>query len=499
MAPRQSLSGTLKAFAIGTCVANVFFHCYPAPSAYALAQQPVVNPNEIENWIKQLGSTDFNAREKATEQLRSHGPSALPLLRAALNATDAEVRKRAADLVAVLEKLDQTRKALEPLKVTLKLKQASANEALAEFSKASGMRVDFADPRDRVAGKKIDLSLENASVWEALRLIKASFDLRERVDQEVNEEQPDPGMWRRRPGRTSRGFYEVAPFRLNISPRPPEEPAEVEITDLALRMGISPTPSGFKLTLQSQPDARILAVRGFTPKLTDSAGKSLIAWKPLAGEVPIAQQRRGQIILPLSKSVPARQEAHFERTTGGGNSTILSGAAQIDLLQLDKPLVRIDDLAEAEGKSVEGRDGVKLEVKQALEIRPGLFQVRFLVTPNLGQTIPDIAVGNQLPGLPPPLGQPVPGFVPGANGPMLMPTVSAINPSEFRFTLEGRALTPSGTGVSSTINPQGTRHEVTFTFQNRGLDSLDGVAVEWISQNLISLNVPFEFRELQTP
>ena len=132
MAPRQSLSGTLKAFAIGTCVANVFFHCYPAPSAYALAQQPVVNPNEIENWIKQLGSTDFNAREKATEQLRSHGPSALPLLRAALNATDAEVRKRAADLVAVLEKLDQTRKALEPLKVTLKLKQASARATVVD-------------------------------------------------------------------------------------------------------------------------------------------------------------------------------------------------------------------------------------------------------------------------------------------------------------------------------------------------------------------------------
>ena len=62
--------------------------------------------------MAQLGSTDFLAREKASDHLRSLGPSVLPLLRKALKNPDAEVRKRAGDLVGELEKLEMTRIAL---------------------------------------------------------------------------------------------------------------------------------------------------------------------------------------------------------------------------------------------------------------------------------------------------------------------------------------------------------------------------------------------------
>lgn len=53
--------------------------------------------------IKQLGADKFQEREEATKALDAIGLSALDALRAAEKSTDAEVRRRAGDLVAVIE------------------------------------------------------------------------------------------------------------------------------------------------------------------------------------------------------------------------------------------------------------------------------------------------------------------------------------------------------------------------------------------------------------
>jgi hypothetical protein len=204
------------------------------------------------------------------------------------------------------------------------------------------------------------------------------------------------------------------------------------------------------------------------------------------------------MVVPFSRAVTARMDAPLELLPAETRSTILAGTAQIDLLQVDKPLAHIENLAEAEGKAIEGRDGVKLEVKQALEIRPGLYQVRFWVTPPQEPGIPPLVAGAPLPGLPAP-GAPNPAGLPVPNGPLVMPVINTVNPAEFRFNLGGKTLSPSGTGVSTSVGPFGTKHEVTFTFQNRGLDGLEGVSVEWISQSVVSLDIPFEFRDVLIP
>jgi hypothetical protein len=465
---------------------------------FAHGQETSAQASVLDTWVAQLGSTDFLAREKASDHLRSLGPSVLPLLRKALKNPDAEVRKRAGDLVGELEKLEMTRIALSPRKVSLKLHQASIGEAVGEFSRVSGMRVDFVDPRERVGGKKANFNLVNMPCWEVLRLIKTTYDLRERVDHEMEEEPLDPGMWRRRPGRTPRGYHEIAPFRILLTPRPKEEPADLENTELGIRISLShggPSPT---LSLHSQPDARILALRALTPRLADQAGKSLIIWKQRPAEPVPQQQRRGAMVVPFSRAVTARMDAPLELLPAETRSTILAGTAQIDLLQVDKPLAHIENLAEAEGKAIEGRDGVKLEVKQALEIRPGLYQVRFWVTPPQEPGIPPLVAGAPLPGLPAP-GAPNPAGLPVPNGPLVMPVINTVNPAEFRFNLGGKTLSPSGTGVSTSVGPFGTKHEVTFTFQNRGLDGLEGVSVEWISQSVVSLDIPFEFRDVLIP
>src|SRR5438046_869073 len=57
----------------------------------------------IAGLVKQLGSADFTEREAATKALKNLGFPALDALRTAARSTDAEVAKRAAPLVQIID------------------------------------------------------------------------------------------------------------------------------------------------------------------------------------------------------------------------------------------------------------------------------------------------------------------------------------------------------------------------------------------------------------
>lgn len=59
---------------------------------------------DIEVLIAQLGHDDFDRREAASQRLDALGEDALPALRAALTARDAEVRRRASELIGLIER-----------------------------------------------------------------------------------------------------------------------------------------------------------------------------------------------------------------------------------------------------------------------------------------------------------------------------------------------------------------------------------------------------------
>src|SRR5262245_14937573 len=64
-----------------------------------------VDSNRIGKLIEQLGSGDFAERERASQALDAIGADAMDALRAATKSDDAEVRRRAEDLVAKWEKI----------------------------------------------------------------------------------------------------------------------------------------------------------------------------------------------------------------------------------------------------------------------------------------------------------------------------------------------------------------------------------------------------------
>ena len=69
----------------------------PLPSLTA-----ATDADEIARHIKQLGSDDYDERETASNALASIGDPALPALRDATKSTDAEVKRRAGELVSLL-------------------------------------------------------------------------------------------------------------------------------------------------------------------------------------------------------------------------------------------------------------------------------------------------------------------------------------------------------------------------------------------------------------
>src|SRR5437763_14929515 len=68
----------------------------------ALAAPP--EDTEIGRLLKQLGDDEFQKREEATTRLKEIGEPALDALRKALTSNDAEVRCRAEDIAAFIEK-----------------------------------------------------------------------------------------------------------------------------------------------------------------------------------------------------------------------------------------------------------------------------------------------------------------------------------------------------------------------------------------------------------
>src|SRR5262249_23819057 len=77
----------------------------PAKAEEAPPKPTAEQQKRIDELIKQLGADGFDEREQAQKKLEKIGPAALESLRKAAKDPEAEISRRAADLVARLEEL----------------------------------------------------------------------------------------------------------------------------------------------------------------------------------------------------------------------------------------------------------------------------------------------------------------------------------------------------------------------------------------------------------
>jgi hypothetical protein len=130
---------------------------------------------EVEQWIAQLASDDWKARQRATDRLIAEGDDALPrLLRLVDATTDSEVRTRAQAAIRQIEDNRLTGTTL----VTLKLDKVPAAEAFAQLAWQARAPI-ASDPPDllRKIGKPVSLTVERRPMWEVMQALSLQTDL----------------------------------------------------------------------------------------------------------------------------------------------------------------------------------------------------------------------------------------------------------------------------------------------------------------------------------
>ncbi len=125
-----------------------------------LAQQTA-----IDDLIRQLGSEQFNERDKASRALEHLGEKALAALEAATRAPDLETSRRARLLQRKVKEHLLARQILEPRRVELKLAGSSLAALAQQVETQTGVAHKF---EAESAGKGVALDTGSVSVWQAL-------------------------------------------------------------------------------------------------------------------------------------------------------------------------------------------------------------------------------------------------------------------------------------------------------------------------------------------
>jgi hypothetical protein len=137
---------------------------------------------QVEALIRQFAAKEFDTRQRAVEKLVELGPDVVPLVKAALaSTTDKEVKLRCEMVLKkIVERygvrvsdikaaVDAEKRAFEPSRVTLQVKDVSLADVLDKLAEESG-NAPLREP-DKWNDKRLTLDIKDALYWEALGTI----------------------------------------------------------------------------------------------------------------------------------------------------------------------------------------------------------------------------------------------------------------------------------------------------------------------------------------
>ena len=114
-----------------------------------------------------MGSSEFDDREKAQQELDKIGEPALDALKSASKSDDTEIRRRSSELVKKIERRVESISVLRPTMAHLVYKETPLAEALADFRKKSGFTITLHDPENKLKDRKITLDTGETTFWQA--------------------------------------------------------------------------------------------------------------------------------------------------------------------------------------------------------------------------------------------------------------------------------------------------------------------------------------------
>jgi hypothetical protein len=402
-----------------TLLAGLALATYAAPPLPAGGRP---DATELRRLIEQLGSASFSEREEATAALESAGEPALPGLRVATESEDAEVRRRAGDLVRKIELRVETEHLLAPSKVKLSFKDAPLQDAISDLFKQSKCPIVLADPKGKLKDRKVTIETGETGFWEALDQLCKAAHLTEQGQQPPMDDiligragpAAGPGVMppivvggpRPGPMRAIPAFSQITLADGDPAEQPTAYDGAVrlrgrrtsgtrgDIERVSLDLAVLTEP---KVSFQEYFSLRI-------DKVVDDQGQELA----LADDLPPAplfptwrnsQASYGYTLLHLQTRLNAGEKTAKALKEVRGT---LVGKLYTEL----RPMMWVDDILTAAGKSVAGREGGSLKVVEVAKDASGRLTLRIELDTPSDQSAP--SPPNPMPVRRPLRGGPIP-------------------------------------------------------------------------------------------
>jgi hypothetical protein len=479
----------------------------PAPAA------DKVDPAKIEKLIKEMGSSDFAEREKATKALDAIGEPALEALKKAMQDDELEIRRRAEDLVKKIEKRTQSDKILTATKIHLVFKDTPVTEAVAEIQKKTGFNIYLHDPEGKLKDRKVTLDTGETTFWNAFEQFCQKAGLGELTQQDLMRNPRGPGgplppgglippggkpgvqplPADRAPGKGALNF-DVAPAQAPAVPAPPPVPPGGGGGFGG--GGIAVGPGGIPF-MPGQPGQIILTDAKDRKEVKEAADVSgAVRIKSLAKSEIFGNAPEGQALLTLlitpepklqwQQTIAVRVEKAIDdqdqkltqvmQNNPGGRPGIggpggpgggpaiappiarppvfwggasqyapvylkkgekaakalkeLSGVVQAQVLTASQPMITVDNVLKASGKTIKGTEGGSLKIVDVSKGENGLLTIRFELDPP-ANVIPDNGFNG---------GFGLPGGIPG--GPVPLPAPGVLPKGALNFQVAPAAAGP---------------------------------------------------------
>jgi len=385
----QRLAAVFAVVGLGICLAYAE-EAKPAPTKPDAAQ--------IARLVAQLGSDRYEEREAASESLDALGTTALDSLRVALKSPSPETRKRAGDLVQRIEKRLETAELTQPKMIRLVYNDTPVTEAVQDIARKTGFPVQIEGDQTKLANRKITLDTGEIPFWQAVDQFceKAGFVERGSVAiAETNKpaiEQRDLAV--RKMVIMQDGSMGGARSEMPLVFLDGKLPAVATYYGGALRVRVLPRTApaagaakndapvkywggGTVLTVEISPEPKvgvrtILSVR--VEKVLDDQGNELKTPLPYTyghdENGDLEMQWRGGMgnsvyvdgmgAGDLSTRVPLR----LDLPSGVKSLKEVRGYVGADVLTPPMPLITMENILDAAGKTVEGKHGGSMQVSE---------------------------------------------------------------------------------------------------------------------------------------
>lgn len=469
----------------------------------------------IARLIDQLGSERFDDREEAFRALERLGPPALEALRQAAANKDLEIARRAADLAARAACRLATARTLDAGRIRLEYKDRPVPEVVADFASRTGYPLQLDDKdRARLAQRTITLDTGEVSFWEALEQLCGKAGLVEEGLRDPTKYPPPliPNLGRKQNVVSRSPYLADDSFGLQAAliladGKQPTPPTHVigALRIRALSPGHPhrdhlPQPGDTHLVLDVAPGPglgwhSLVSVR--VDKAIDDRGQRLVqrgaslGGAGLDGDDEIRFLLAEQVGVTSAPGPGYRHQIPVRLKLGALPSKQvkeLHGTLAAEVLTPPGPLMVIDDVVKAAGRSVRGEEGGLLTVAEASREAEGRVRLKVrLETP------------------PPPQSWRRFGAAALLNGQVL---------AQRRLLFQGddRADTPpselilldakgeviprrEGRGTGKGV---GTAHEYELTFQPRPGQS-EPARLVYNGRRLVVIEVPFTLKDVPLP